>query len=49
MYGIEKFLTFLVIQSESFPKFLLHGFRVLLYDELGGQRHELRELETARL
>lgn len=43
------FLTFLVIQSEGFPKFLLHRFRVLFYDELRGQRHELGELETTRL
>lgn len=45
----EKTLTFLVVQSESFPEFLLHGLSIFFNDELGGQGHELSELKTTRL
>lgn len=40
-------LTFLVVQPEGLLEFLLHGLIVFLNDELGGQRHELLELEPS--
>lgn len=43
--GGDEAVTFLVVQTERLPEFLLQGLLVLLNDELGRERHELGELD----
>lgn len=43
--GGDETVTFLVVQTERLPQLLLQRFLVLLNDELGGERHELGELD----